>query len=164
MRTSNSKTNKERANLSRLDYLKDLLEKGEPSSQEELAQKLERASFNVTQSTVSRDLRKLGAIRTVDSEGQLVYRLESSRTQPIPEPVVSSMQRLIEKIQSNSSQIVIRTQPGSASLVARFLDAHFSSDILGTIAGDDTVFVAPVKTPCSPTLIKRLEQALMNMY
>jgi transcriptional regulator of arginine metabolism len=156
----NMKDNK----TNRLEFLRDLLEKGEPSSQEELVQKLEKASFQVTQSTVSRDLRKLGAVRAVDYENRTVYRLgELGKWQAIPEPVVSGMQKLVEQIQSNGYQIVLRTQPGSASLIARFLDTHFNNEILGTIAGDDTIFVAPKKVPITPRFIRMIESAIMNM-
>jgi transcriptional regulator of arginine metabolism len=155
--------NKDRGEL-RLDFLRDLLVKGEPSSQEELVQKLEKASFHVTQSTVSRDLRKLGAVRTVDRENRTVYRLdEANKWQSIPEPVVTGMQKLVEQIHSNGYQIVLRTQPGSASLIARFLDSHFNDEILGTIAGDDTIFVAPKKVPIAPQFIRMIESAIMNM-
>ena len=148
----------------RLEFLRGLLEKGEPSSQEELVHKLEKASFQVTQSTVSRDLRKLGAVRTFDRENRNVYRLDDgSKWQAIPEPVVSGMQKLVEQIHSNGYQIVLRTQPGSASLIARFLDSHFNNEILGTIAGDDTIFVAPKKVPVSSQFIRMIDSAIMNM-
>ncbi len=67
----------------RLDALKKLLSQGEMSTQEELVEKLEKFHFQVTQSTVSRDLRKLGAMKTIDPNGRTVYRLSDSAEAPI---------------------------------------------------------------------------------
>jgi transcriptional regulator of arginine metabolism len=110
------------------------------SSQEELREKLERMDFAVTQSTVSRDLRKLGAVKAIDPDGRTVYRLANEAPAPL---VTSSLADLIINIQHNRSMIVIHTTPGSASLIASHLDHFKPAGILGTIAGDDTIFVAP---------------------
>ncbi len=110
------------------------------SSQEELREKLERMDFAVTQSTVSRDLRKLGAVKAIDSDGHTVYRLGDETPAPLAS---SSLADLIINIRHNLSMIVIHTTPGSASLIARHLDHFKPAGILGTIAGDDTIFVAP---------------------
>jgi transcriptional regulator of arginine metabolism len=125
---------------SRLEALRDLLSEGTMSSQEELREKLERMDFAVTQSTVSRDLRKLGAVKAIDPDGRTVYRLGDEAPAPL---VASSLADLVIDIQHNLSMIVIHTTPGSASLIARHLDHYKPAEILGTIAGDDTIFVAP---------------------
>lgn len=134
----------------RLKTLKDLLLKGEVSTQEELVSELRQKSFDVTQSTISRDLRKLGAIKAIDSQGRTIYRLsEEAPSLPIPQ---AGIRQMIVDIQDNGSIIVIHTSPGSASLVARQLDMMKRQGIMGTLAGDDTVFVAPI----SPKKIKQL--------
>ena len=126
----------------RLRALRGLLEGGELSSQEELRKKLVKLNFAVTQSTISRDLRKLGAIRTTDREGQTVYRLPDEAVPSIP----GRLADLVRSIATNGSLIVIHTTAGSASLIARHLDQESPAGILGTIAGDDTIFAAPAKT------------------
>ena len=67
----------------RLGALRKLLEEGELSTQEELREKLEKQEFAVTQSTISRDLRKIGAVRAVDGEGRTVYRLSEGLEPPV---------------------------------------------------------------------------------
>lgn len=126
----------------RLDVIRELL-KDEPTTQEELRTKLGSMQYAVTQSTISRDLRKLGAIRTVDSEKRTVYRLPE-----LLEPAMASgnLGGLVLDIRTNGSMVVIRTAVGSASFVARHLDNIGPAEILGTIAGDDTIFVAPAST------------------
>lgn len=126
----------------RLTALRRLLETGAASTQDELRERLEEEGFEVTQSTISRSLRKLGAVKAVDEEGRTVYRL--SLGEPPPPPTVqTSIGDHILEVANNGSIIVLRTQPGSASLVARHLDHYQPGGILGTIAGDDTIFVAP---------------------
>lgn len=141
----------------RLDFLRQLLAEGDLSTQEELVEKLEKNHFSVTQSTVSRDLRKLGAIRAIDSKNRTVYRLPEEIFLPVKS---SSLNDMVTSIQANTSLIVIRTHPGSASLVGRFVDMTFSDEILGCIAGDDTVFVAPQTTGKTTSLLKKIETAL----
>ena len=123
----------------RLEALRKLLQDGELSTQEELRAKLEKLDFATTQSTVSRDLRKLGAIKVLDAEGETNYQLPEEEPTRLP----SSLGDLVRSIDSNGSIIVIRTAVGSAPLIARHLDRLTPGGILGTIAGDDTIFVAP---------------------
>ena len=96
---------------------------------------------DVNQSTISRDLRKIGAIKGTDNKSRTVYRLSEMSSES--NFVGQSIGDLILNITHNDSMIVIQTSPGSASLVARHLDINRPADILGTIAGDDTIFVAP---------------------
>lgn len=131
--------------LKRLNTLRDLLTAGEISTQEELAEELQRQKFTVTQSTISRDLRRLGAIKIVDSSGRTAYRMPDDSVTPVP-LANSGLRHLVLDIVHNNVMIVIHTSPGSASLIARRLDHTLSSGILGTIAGDDTIFVAPANT------------------
>ncbi len=135
--TSNSKT--------RLSALKELLGQGEASTQEELADELFKRRFDVTQSTISRDLRKIGAVKAIDQSGRTVYRLpnDSFIAESQAANYSTGLRGLMIDIQHNGAMIVIHTTPGSASLLARHLDQTKPAGILGTIAGDDTIFVAP---------------------
>jgi transcriptional regulator of arginine metabolism len=127
----------------RLNALRKLLELGKNSTQEELRAMLESKGHDVNQSTISRDLRKIGAIKGTDNKGRTVYRLSEKASEATF--AAQSVSDLILNIAHNDSMIVIQTTPGSASLVARHLDINRPADILGTIAGDDTIFVAPSK-------------------
>ncbi len=120
----------------RLESLRTLLAEGTLSTQDELRMKLEKRKFRVTQSTISRDLRKIGAVRAVDAEGNIVYRL------PMVESGEDAKTEIVRNVQGNDAMVVIHTIPGAASMVARHIDFRRSGEFLGTIAGDDTVFVA----------------------
>ena len=140
----------------RLSALRKILESGKNSTQEELRDMLEAKGHNVNQSTISRDLRKIGAIKGTDNKGRTVYRLsEISQESSF---VAQSVGDLILNITHNDSMIVIQTSPGSASLVARHLDMNKPADILGTIAGDDTIFVAAKDTDAAASLARTIER------
>ncbi len=142
----------------RLVALRELLEREQASTQEELREELERRDFEVNQSTISRDLRRLGAIKQTDADGQTTYRLSSD---PHPAGLVGGLGNLIRGVYHNGAMIVILTDSGAASLIARQVDALRSDDVLGTIAGDDAIFVAPVSIKKIDKITKALEEALM---
>jgi transcriptional regulator of arginine metabolism len=141
--------------MERLDFLKDILTSGFVGTQDELCDKLGRQGYDVTQSTISRDLRRLGAVKAIDEEGRTVYRFTADTAAPIRNTSIAEM---ITKIASNGAMIVIHTTPGSASLVALHIDRNLDS-VLGTIAGDDTIFVAPASLKNIPATIALIRES-----
>jgi transcriptional regulator of arginine metabolism len=142
----------------RLSALRVLLEEGSLSTQEELREKLEKQHFNVTQSTISRDLRKLNAIRANDGEGRVVYRLPDQEV-----PVAGDVSRnMVRSVEPAAGFAVIYTSPGTASLVARHLDFHRPAGLVGTIAGDDTVFLALPK-PIDKNSMAEIRESLAEL-
>lgn len=135
----------------RLKALRQLLAEGEISTQEELVEELARQKFEVTQSTISRDLRKIGAIKVFDPAGRIVYRLPDETL--IPAAPTGGLKGLLLDITHNGFMIVLHTTPGSASLVARHLDQIKLEGVLGTMAGDDTIFVCPSN-------VRKIEQTM----
>ena len=122
---------------------------GGNTTQEAIVLALEEQGHNVNQSKISRLLRKINAIKTKNDQGAMVYCLPHDAEAP---PIHSSLSDLVIDIVANESMIIIKTSPGAASLLARVLDQK-KCQILGTIAGDDTIFVAPES-------IQSIEQSL----
>lgn len=139
----------------RINLLRKLLLGGKISTQEDLVAELRRHKFNITQSTISRDLRRIGAIKTSDAQGNTIYKLADRPVNEAP-VAASSVRDLLIDIRHNGSIIVIQTVVSSANLIARHLDVVKLEGILGTIAGDDTIFVAPVSTSKIDDVIKRI--------
>lgn len=142
----------------RLTVLKQLIREGTAHTQEELCDALRKEDFEVTQATVSRDLRRIGAIKATDSEGKIIYKLPEDHINLSPQ-VSHTLGGLVTEIQSNTSMIVVHTTAGSASLVARHLDSMRASvGIIGTIAGDDTILVVPAQEKKISKVIKRIQE------
>lgn len=121
---------------------KDLLKQEQFSSQGEIVDALKTEGFdNISQSKVSRMLSKFGAVRTRNARQEMVYCLPAELGVPTAK---SPLKQLVLDIEHNDVMIIIRTSPGAAQLIARLLDSLSKSDgVLGTIAGDDTIFIAP---------------------
>jgi transcriptional regulator of arginine metabolism len=109
-------------------------------TQDELLSALSSAGFRATQATLSRDLARLGARRVSRPEGGTVYELTDGADAGSG---LGALRGLVAEITANASLVVIRTHPGSAPAIARAIDLAAIREVLGTIAGDDTIFVAP---------------------
>jgi transcriptional regulator of arginine metabolism len=112
-------------------------------SQGEIVDALKSQGFdNVSQSKVSRMLTKYGAVRTRNARQEMVYCLPPELGMPTAK---SPVNHLVQDITHNGVMIVIRTSPAAAQLIARLLDSVGRAEgVLGTIAGDDTIFIVPV--------------------
>ena len=109
------------------------------ATQTQLVEALAERGVATTQSTISRDLKLLGAQRRVRDDGSFVYRLESVGRTSFPASMVVS-------VDHNEVVVVVRTRVGRAPAVGLELDGLRHPDILGTLAGDDTVMVIPRTT------------------
>ena len=141
--------------------LKLLLTAQSVSTQQSLCRLLQDKGFDVNQAKISRLLRKLGVLKIKDASGALIYRLPRD---PVPPSAHSSLQHLVTDIHMNESLIVIHTSPGSASLIARMLDHHQDElGILGVVAGDDTLFVAPRSVGQIDVVLARVSERLSHV-
>jgi transcriptional regulator of arginine metabolism len=126
------------------------------ATQEELGQLLAREGFDVTQATLSRDLAQLGAMRVSRPEGGTVYGLEEAPP-PSGEARLLELGEMILTVEDNELLVVVRTRPGSAPPVAAAIDHARFAESLGTIAGDDTIFVAPARGKSARMLCRKLK-------
>jgi transcriptional regulator of arginine metabolism len=159
------KKTKEKSESGRLQLaLRQLLVEGKAGTHEEICQALETHGFTVNQPRISRLLHKLGAVKVVDHDGKHRYMLPHEHglihELNFSGPKTSALQWIID-IASNNHLIVIHTTPGAASFVAREIDLHQSKlDVLGSIAGDDTIFVAPKEVSQIKQTIEKIKAAL----
>ena len=131
----------------------ELLQKHVVSSQDQLATLLGEAGVSCTQATLSRDLRDMGITRDRGPDGP-VYRADHHGRYLKKLAEVVSME--ITDASHNGSLVVVRTLPGRASGVAGFFDGSDDPRILGTVAGDDTVFLAPRSTADCDALVQTI--------
>jgi transcriptional regulator of arginine metabolism len=129
------------------------------ATQEDLRALLAEEGFSCTQATLSRDLARLGARHVSQPDGGSLYELEELRAPPPADPMIR-MPGIIRHIAENDSLVVIHTQPGAAAALARSIDMARLDGALGTLAGDDTIFVAPARRTKSRQLLKTLTQFL----
>ncbi|HVZ38596.1 MAG TPA: arginine repressor [Candidatus Kapabacteria bacterium] len=136
--------------------IKQIITSNVVSSQEDLRQYLEQDGFDVTQATLSRDMKELGVARANTSDGlRYVLRpeLEEHRLKAL-------LSYEVESIESNESVIIVKTLPGRAQGVAELIDTFHDIDVIGTIAGDNTIFIAPASTKKIPRIVARLREII----
>ncbi|WP_386686002.1 transcriptional regulator ArgR [Lonepinella sp. MS14437] len=151
----------ETKNDSLMTAFKELLAQEKFASQIEIVNALQDLGFNsINQSKVSRMLSKFGAVRTRNTRMEMVYCLPNELSVP---NTSSPLKNLVLDIDHNNFLVVIKTSPGAAQLIARLLDSVGKTDgILGTIAGDDTIFITPTLNTPIKQLIINIQQLFEN--
>jgi transcriptional regulator of arginine metabolism len=128
---------------------------GPVNSQAELRRRLRARGFKASQATLSRDMAVIGAQRAAGADGPRYLVDGDGGALPL-DPV----RRLVDGVDHSDTLVVVRTKASAASTVARALDEAHLEDVIGTIAGDDTVFVAPRRAGGSDRLARRLRTIL----
>jgi transcriptional regulator of arginine metabolism len=135
----------------------EILHKGPVESQEELQGVLARRGFDVGQATLSRDIRELGLVKTYDG-----YMPANGAA--AAEPVLPSVSRLVREfvleVRLAQNLLVLKTSVGSAQPVAASIDAEDWSEVVGTLAGDDTILVISQDNKTAHQLARRIEGML----
>jgi transcriptional regulator of arginine metabolism len=131
----------------------DLLRSERAATQQDLRRKLARRGIHVTQATVSRDIEELGLVKT-----RMGYR----RPEPVeavaaPQPTLEVvLKEFLTDARQAANLVVLKTRPGNAHSVAVALDAEAWEEVIGTIAGDDTIFVATSDARHAAEIRKRI--------
>ena len=142
----------------RQQAIAELIRAGAPSSQEQLADRLSRLGFSVTQATISRDLEQIGAVK-VRRDGQLSYALPDQVRADAGPRLTTLLRDFVRSIDTAANLLVIKTPPGSAHLIGVALDQSHQPEIVGTICGDDTIFVACASAETAAELATKLRSA-----
>ena len=125
--------------VARHEKIKELIQLYDIDTQEELASRLNEAGFKVTQATVSRDIRALKMMKVTGKDGKSRYVILQELPTELGEKYTRVLHDALLTIDQGQNILVIRTVPGMAMGVAAALDALNWEEILGSIAGDDTV-------------------------
>lgn len=130
----------------RIAVLKQLIANHQMSSQDEVIKAMAKRGITMTQTTLSRDMKQLKVAKTANSRGQYVYVLpEETMYKRVHRLQLGTVDPMLasgfESIQFSGNMAVIKTHPGYASGIALCLDRAQLPEVLGTIAGDDTIFI-----------------------
>ena len=151
----------------RLEALRMIISSQELGSQDELLTALKNEGFQLTQATLSRDLKQLKVAKAATMRGNYVYVLPNDtmyKRVSTPHSIREMMQVPgFVSINFSGNIGVIKTRPGYASSIAYNIDNNHVDEILGTIAGDDTIFIV-IKQGVSPEDVKdSLERVIPNI-
>ena len=151
----------------RIETLKMLISSKEMGSQEELLQELKREGFKLTQATLSRDLKQLKVAKAASMNGKYVYVLPNETMYKRVRSTQSAREMLETpgylSINFSGNLGVIKTRPGYASLIAYNIDNTDIPEILGTVAGDDTILLIIKEGVKKEAVVERLSSVILNI-
>jgi transcriptional regulator of arginine metabolism len=134
----------------------DVLHWGPLGSQEELQKALAKRGFEAGQATLSRDIRELGLVKTAEG----YERSERAATEPILPSVSRLVREFVIDIRLAQNMLVLKTSVGSAQPVAAALDAENWAEVVGTLAGDDTILVISPDNRTAQQLARKIQGML----
>lgn len=146
--------------IERLNLITQIITKNKISTQEELKQMLEEQYVNITQATLSRDMRELNIIKKREHGSSFYSFLDLENGKRLSH-LQLYFSRFVVSVASSSVMVVVHTHLGDADLLANALDAEQErTDILGTLAGADTLFIVCSSEESAQELVAEIEDAL----
>lgn len=152
----------------RLQKIEMLIQNQQIATQDELKSLLEIAGFQVTQATLSRDLVELNAVKVPGTKYPSIYAIGGVASARIPSPQTLKFSTTLAKVAAEVAtgvdcalnQVVVHTRPGAAHYLASAIDRNLSKEILGSIAGDDTVLIIARSEAMAQKLLVKFESLI----
>lgn len=144
----------------RQEFLLRLVRENEISTQEELTSLMKSNGYNVTQATCSRDIKELGIIKVTLPNKGTKYAVLDRTGDTAPGRLLAVFTNSLLSCQNAMNLIVIKTLPGMASACASALDSMHLPSVVGTIAGDDTVFLAADSIESAEALVTTINDMI----
>lgn len=145
---------------SRHQKIKELVEQYQIETQEELADKLTDAGYAVTQATVSRDIRELKLSKIPRGDGHQIYTILEHNDQHLGDKYIRVLKDGFVSMDMAQNILVIKTVSGMAMAVAAAVDAMKFKEIVGSIAGDDTIMMAVRTVEDTQIVMDKIRRAI----
>lgn len=129
-------------------------------TQEELSEKLRQRGYMVTQATISRDIREMKLVKISDGNGKYVYSLGRSENSGISAKFRDLLVHTVEKLDRANNIVVVKTFSGMAQGAAAAIDSMERSEVVGSVAGDDTVIIVMRTNDSAQSLIDELSRVI----
>ena len=129
-------------------------------TQEELLRKLNECGFRVTQATVSRDIKELRLLKVLTPSGAYKYATADKAENGLSERFIRMLAESLLSVAASNNLIVVKTLSGSANVAAEALDSLHWPEILGTLAGDNTILLIIRTTEEVPGVIARIQEMI----
>lgn len=134
----------------------------EIETQEELAEELKKQGFDVTQATVSRDIKNLKLIKVQSSSGKSKYVVSRGEQKNIVDRLSNILSNTVLLVENVDKMVVIKTITGSAPITAEAIDNLESADIAGTVAGDNTIFILVRTVESAEELVAKIRKRMSS--
>lgn len=138
----------------------ELIDQYDIDTQDELASMLKARGLKVTQATVSRDIKELRLIKVLSDEGVYKYATVDKAEADLKDRFINIFAHSVLSMSATGNLVVIKTIPGTASAAAEAIDSMRMEEVVGTIAGDNSIFIAVKDTVDTGALIRRFQAML----
>ena len=138
----------------------EIIESKEIETQEELAEFLKKGGINVTQATVSRDIKELRLIKVLAKNGRYKYASMKQQESAISDRLVKIFKDCILSIDYAGNIVVLKTLSGAANAACAAIDALDVKELVGTIAGDDTIFILARDSAMVEDLVEQFKKLM----
>ena len=138
----------------------EIIEQKDIETQEELAEELKRRGVKVTQATVSRDIKELRLLKVLSANGVYKYATADKAEHGLSDRLIRMLTDSVLSISSANNLIVIKTLSGSANVAAEALDSLHWPEVLGTLAGDNTILMIIRSNEEAPVIISRVQELM----
>jgi len=138
-----------------------IIQEKDIDTQEELAEELKRAGFDVTQATVSRDIKTLKLIKNQGAHGKYRYEAPKDNGGLIGDRLTSVLSNLIVSVENVSNMVVVKTVSAGAAPVSEVIDGLGFNGIVGTIAGENTIFIMGRTIDAAEELVVNLRKFIL---
>ena len=144
---------------SRQQKIIEIINKYDIDTQEALIERLREYGFNVTQTTVSRDINQMKLVKAVTSSGSYKYIVPDVRHENNRAVINSALTEAVISVNSAKNIIVVKTLSGMANAIAVCIDSLNHNDIVGSVAGDDTILIVTAEDDIAESMKKNLKDA-----
>ena len=145
---------------SRQNKIIDIITNTEVDTQEKLAALLRESGFEVTQATISRDIKELQLVKTLSSSGKYKYAVSTSKDLPVTDRFIKIFRQTVTSVDSSGNIILVKTLPGCANAAGEAIDNSNLPHIKGSIAGDNTLLLVADKEENVPAIIDEFNKML----
>ncbi len=136
----------------------EIIEQMPIETQEELAEKLKEEGYEITQATISRDIKDMKLVKMMDVNGKYRYTKYRDESVPVNERMMNVFREAVASIDYAGNMVVLKTLTGMAHAAAVTIDLTEWSEIVGCLAGDDTIFILCKSEQAAVDLMKNLKR------
>lgn len=143
--------------LSRQNKILELIQEHEIETQEQLQDMLTEAGYNVTQATISRDIKDLQLVKGQSKSGSYKYVIGNYTEKPVSDRFIQIFRLSVISITDTSNLIIIKTLPGCGNAAAEAIDSLSLKHVVGTVSGDNTMLLVVDEANNVPSIISEIK-------
>ncbi|AAO36119.1 arginine repressor [Clostridium tetani] len=146
--------------VTRHEKILELIERKDIETQEELAEELRKSGIEITQATVSRDIKELKLIKVLGEQGKYKYAAIVKNENDLSDKLANIFSHSVVSVENINNFVVVKTLSGSGNAAAEAIDSLNFKEIAGTIAGDNTIFIMARTSEQAFEIVKKMKRVI----